>query len=115
MRLHRESVVSENADLPPDLAAILIAGELRERAGGRLRRLLAETILDRMEILVAELCPEAGPLSGADHPPVLSLALPRDAYYCQAQSAALHATRAPIVAFIEDYSYAFAGLGRGCA
>jgi hypothetical protein len=107
--LHGESVVSENVRLSPDLAAILIAGELRERAGRSLRRLLAQTIIDRMEILVADLCPEAGPLSGADHPPVRSLALPRDAYYCQAQSAALHAARAPIVAFIEDHSYASPG------
>lgn len=109
MSLRGESLVCENVRLPPDLAAILIAGELRERAGRSLRRLLAQTILDRMEILVADLCPDAGPLPGADHPAVRCLELPRDAYYCQAQYAALHAARAPIVAFIEDHSYASPG------
>jgi hypothetical protein len=93
----------------PDLTAVLIAGELRRRASKSLGHLLSQTALARMEILVADLCPDGGAMAGAGHPAVRYLRWPHLGYYSEAQAAAVREARAPIVAFIEDHSYASPG------
>lgn len=95
--------------MAPELSAILVAGELRERAARSLRHLLDQTILSRMEIVVADLNPELGLPGATDHPAVRHLRLAHLAYYCEAQAAGVWEARAPVVAFIEDHSYASPG------
>lgn len=95
--------------MEPELTAVLVAGELRERAARSLRHLLSQSVLPRMEILVADLNPDRGPLGAPGHPAVRHLRLPHYAYYSQAQAAAVREARAPLVAFIEDHSYASPG------
>ncbi len=92
--------------MEPELTAVLIAGELRRRASHSLSHLLNQTALERIEILVADCCPGRGPLAGAGHPAVRCLECPHLTFYCGAQAAAVREARAPIVAFIEDHSYA---------
>jgi hypothetical protein len=100
---------AEYAEVGLGVTAILIAGELRGRASKSLGHLLSQTALARMEILVADLCPDGGPLAGADHPAVRYRRWPHLAYYSEAQAAAVREARAPVVAFIEDHAYASPG------
>lgn len=95
--------------MEPSLTAGLIAGELRRRAESSLQHLLAQTALDRMEILVVDLSPNPGRIAGTDHPRVRYLARPQLHYYCEAQAELASEARAPLIAFVEDHCYAVPG------
>jgi hypothetical protein len=41
--------------MPPQLSAILVVGERRERSQGALDALCAQTVIDRMEIVVPDI------------------------------------------------------------
>jgi hypothetical protein len=90
----------------PKLTVGLIAGELRERAALSLRHLLAQSILDQLEIIVVDLNPESGPLDGSEHPRVRYLRNAHLRYYCEAQAELVKKASAPLVAFVEDHCYA---------
>ncbi len=93
----------------PELSVGMIAGELRERAAKGLQLLLAQSAIGRMEILVLDMNPHAGPLEGAEHERVTYLPRPDFQYYCDAQAELVKQARAPLLAFIEDHSYASPG------
>ena len=86
----------------------LIAGQLRKRVELSLTHILGQTALDRMEVIVVDLNPEHGPFAGTDHPRVRYLPRPQYRYYYEAQSELTMQARTPLIAFIEDHSYASA-------
>jgi hypothetical protein len=93
-------------DATPLLTVGLIAGDLRERAERSLRHILDQTALDQMEVIVVDLREAGGDFAGADHPRVRYLHRPQYRYFCQAQAEIVREARAPLVASIEDHSYA---------
>ncbi len=88
-----------------ELSVAVIAGDLRERADICLRHILSQSALERMEILLLDLNPEAGELASASHPGVRVLPGPGLRYYCEAQAELVRAARAPLIAFVEDHTY----------
>jgi hypothetical protein len=93
----------------PRLTVGLIAGELRNRAERSLEHLLRQTALDQIEIVVIDVRPQKGDFAGADHPRVRYFHRPDLSYYCEMQVELVMQARAPLVAFIEDHSYAVPG------
>lgn len=92
--------------MTPKLTAGLIAGELRNRAERSLEHLLGQTALDQIEIVVIDVCPKKGSFAGAEHPRVRYFHRPDLRYYCEVQSELVALSQAPLIAFIEDHSYA---------
>ncbi len=84
----------------------LIAGGQRERAEESLRHILAQTALARLEIVVVDLNPSEESFAGSEHPKVRYVQKPHLHYFCAAQIELVRQARAPIIAFIEDHSYA---------
>jgi len=87
------------------LSAVMIAGPLRARAERCLSRLLAQTLLDQMEVVVVDLSPGGPPLAGVDHPAVRYFRRPDLLYYSTAQAECARQAGAEIIAFIEDHCY----------
>jgi hypothetical protein len=83
----------------------MIAGPIRERARLCLLRLLGQTTLDRMEIVVVDLGAEGPPPSGTEHPAVRYIRRPDLPSYSMAQAECVRQARGEIVAFIEDHCY----------
>ena len=54
----------------PALSAVVVFGEQREREERCLRHLLAQTVLDRMEIVIVDLSRDPVRMPGWDQPPV---------------------------------------------
>ena len=95
--------------MPLEVTVGLIAGEMRSRAERSLRHLLSQTAIERMEVLVVDMTPAAGPLEGTDDPRVRYLARPDFSYYCDAQAEIMRQANAPIVAYVEDHCFASPG------
>jgi len=94
------------------LSVGLIVGEMRLRAEQNLARLLAQDSLETLEILVVDVGQEGGGLAGADHPSVRYTHRPDLAYYCDAQGELVRQASAPLLAFVEDHSFATPGWAR---
>jgi len=90
----------------PELSVVLILGEQRDRGRRSLQRLLGQTALPRIEIVVADVTERDEPLPEAGHPSVRWLHCPEFRYYCEAQAELVRQARAPLIAFIEDHCYA---------
>ena len=58
--------------MPLEVTVGLIAGEMRSRAERSLRHLLRQTAIERMEVVVVDMTPAAGPIEGTDDPRVRS-------------------------------------------
>lgn len=94
----------------PDLAAIVVVGNTRERAQLALDSLYAQTIPDRMEIIVIDLNTRDSPdLKLSSRIPTQYLTLGADATWGHARARAVQMATAPVVAFIEDHCTAEAG------
>lgn len=87
----------------------LIVGEMRNRAENSVAHLLSQTALEKLEILLVDVDPEGGPLAGIDHPSVRCIRRPDFTYYCEAQAELARHASAPLLAFIEDHSFASPG------
>jgi hypothetical protein len=87
-----------------ELSAVMIAGSIRERADLCLSRLLAQTALDRMEIVLVDLGTE-GPPRGSEHTAVRYIRRPDLHSYSMAQAECVRQARGEIIAFIEDHCY----------
>jgi len=87
----------------------MIAGVQRSRAERCLNRLLAQTGLDDLEIVVMDIWPEGKPLRGAGHPSVQYFHRPKLVFYSQAQAECVRQARGELIAFLEDHSYADPG------
>ena len=96
----------ESSRPAPQLTVGLIAGELRERAERSLRHILAQTALERMEVVVVDVNRRGGSFAGSDHPKVRYLHRPQFRYYCEAQGEVVRQARTPVIAFLEDHCYA---------
>ena len=94
----------------PELSVIMIVGEQRARAARALASLLAQSAIDRMEILLMDLGPATlPPLAGSGHPRV-RLTRPREnILFAAARAAAARMARAPAIAFIEEHCEARPG------
>jgi hypothetical protein len=90
----------------PVLSAVVVFGAQRGRAERCLRHLLAQTALERMEIVIIDLAAGATPVKGAEHPAVRWCHHPEFQRFGQARAEGLRQSRAPFVAFLEDHTYA---------
>ena len=94
----------------PELAAIVVVGNTRERAQLSLESLYAQTIADRMEIIVIDLKTRDVPeLSVSSRTPTRYVTLGPDATWGHARAVAARMATAPVVAFIEDHCTADPG------
>lgn len=89
----------------PALTAALVIGARRERVGRCVEMLLAQTAVDDMEIVIADVAPGEPPPPHTDDPRVHRLDLPPDTSYAAARVAAVRASRGRYIAFLEDHSY----------
>jgi len=91
----------------PALSVVLLVDRERQRAARCLAGLLAQTILDQLEVLLVDLgADRLGPLSGSEHPRVRVLQPPPTSSFGELQAQGVLAARAPIVAFIEEHCIA---------
>jgi len=97
----------------PSLTVVIVVGDEGTRFGleRTMHSLRHQAMVDRMEILVVDCSPPgAPPLRGSDHPSVRTVKLPRDGTtMAQARAAGVRAARAPLVAFLDEHSFALAG------
>jgi hypothetical protein len=94
----------------PQLTVVLVIGRQRSRAEAALNSLLEQNIIDRMEVLLFDLGPQEGPaLPAANHPAVkMRRGGPSDSL-ATARVEAVHAARAPVIAFMEEHCQAQPG------
>jgi hypothetical protein len=90
--------------MPPELTAITMVDSQRERGARALHALCAQSLIDRMEILLVDFgAPGQPPVQGSDHPAVRLVQADRAMGYGQALAMAVTDARAPIVAMIEEH------------
>lgn len=88
----------------PEISVIVVAGDLRDRAGACLRSLLEQGLGERMELLLLDRGrPGSEPVRGCDAPCVRRLPQPPDATFSAMRAAGVAAARAPVVAFVEEH------------
>jgi GT2 family glycosyltransferase len=94
----------------PELSAIVVVGNTRERAQLSLESLYAQSIADRMELIVIDLKTRDFPeLSISSRVPTQYVTLGSEATWGQARARAVKMATAPVVAFIEDHCTADPG------
>lgn len=97
----------------PLLSVVIVVGDEVTRGGieRTMQSLRNQCLIDRMEILVMDCSlPGSPPLKGSDHPRVRTTRLPRDGTtVAQARAEGVRLARAPLVAFMDDHSFAMAG------
>jgi hypothetical protein len=94
----------------PELSAIVVVGNTRERAQLSLESLYTQTIADRMELIVIDLKTRDFPeLSISSRIPTRYVTLGSEATWGHARARAVQMATAPIVAFIEDHCTADPG------
>jgi hypothetical protein len=88
----------------PALSVILVIGGQREREERALKSLLAQSAIDRMEILLYDLGPvDCPPIPGSDHARVrLTRQTPQD-LLGTARAHGIRRARAPVVCFMEEH------------
>jgi hypothetical protein len=96
-----------------ELAVVIVVGDEGTRAGltRTMQSLLNQNSLSQMEILIMDCSPPGTPpLDGSDHPCVLTIKMSRDTTtMAAARAAGVRAARAPLVAFLDEHSFALAG------
>jgi hypothetical protein len=94
---------------------VVVAGDEGTRGGleRTMHSILYQTMIDRMEIIVVDCsAPGTPPLFGSDHPGVRTVKLSRDGTtMAEARAAGVRAARAPLVAFLDEHSFAMPGWG----
>lgn len=94
----------------PEMSVILAVGERRDRAVRALATVLAQSAVDRLEILLLDCAPgDPPPLPGSEHPAVRTLRLPPDVLFSTAKANAVRIASAPVVAFLEEHCRALPG------
>lgn len=83
----------------------MIIGSIRRRAELCLSRLLSQTILDRMEVVVIDLEAESPPPEGIEHGSVRYIRMQHKPSYSMAQAEGVRQARGGTIAFIEDHCY----------
>lgn len=93
----------------PILSAVVVFGEQRTRAARCLRQLLAQTALDRCEIVIIDLASAPNPVPGTDHPSVRWFHKPDCETFGSARAEGIRQSRGQFIAFLEDHCYADPG------
>lgn len=94
----------------PELAAVVVVGNTRERGQLALESLYSQTVADRMEIIVIDLKTRDVPeLNVSPQIPTRYLTLGGDATWGHARARAVQMATAPVVAFMEDHCTADPG------
>ncbi|MGH9361855.1 MAG: glycosyltransferase family 2 protein, partial [Thermoanaerobaculia bacterium] len=92
------------------MSVVLLVDQQRERGARCLSSVLAQSIVDRLEVLLLDLGgAAAGPLPGSEHPRVCVLRLPPTMSFGALQAEGVLRARAPIVAFLEEHCVALPG------
>jgi hypothetical protein len=89
-----------NAALP-ELSAVLVVGERRDRAALALASLLGQGEV-ALEIVLVDCAPRAASLPGSAAPTVVRVELPAG-LFSQARALGVRRARAPVVAFVEEH------------
>ena len=91
----------------PAISILLVVGPLRRRAQRSLNALLAQTAIDRMEIVVVDMAPSDKPaLEYAQAASVKYVRRPDLKLWSEGRYEGLKLAEAPIIASIEDHAYA---------
>jgi hypothetical protein len=94
----------------PDLSVLLVVGERRDRAEHALASVLAQSAIDRMEVLLFDCAPgDPLPLPGSGHPAVRVRRLPPDILFSAAKVLGVRTATAPVIVFLEEHCRAQAG------
>ena len=90
----------------PSLSAIVVVGEMRERAQLVIDRLATQTVASAMEIVIADTASESCPrlIDPTNGIPVRYLKCASSLSWGEARAVAAQAASAPLAAFIEDHS-----------
>ena len=96
----------DNPTRPGVLSVCVVLGDQRARAERCLARLLSQTAIERMEIVVADVAPRHGAPAAASHPKVRYLPVDEDSHFGQARGAAFRRSSGEFVASLEDHCYA---------
>jgi hypothetical protein len=95
---------------PPEISVVVAVGDLRQRGGECLRRLLGQGLGYRMEILLLDRGrPGVAPMPFSDSPHVRRLPQPPEATFSGMRAAGVAAAHAPVVAFVEEHVRVRAG------
>ena len=99
----------------PELSVVLVVGDLGNRAGleRSLSSLTLQGAIDQTEVVVVD-CgkPDDPPMRGSEHRSVHTIKLPRGTTtMADARAEGVRHARAPLVAFMDEHSFAMAGLG----
>ena len=97
---------TSSSNTPPVLSAVVIFGAQRGRAERCLQHLLAQTALDRMEIVIIDLAIDAVPVTGTEQAVVRWCHRPDFQRFGQARAEGLRQSRGMFVASLEDHTYA---------
>jgi GT2 family glycosyltransferase len=99
--------------MTPELSVILVVGERRDRAVPALASVLAQDVIDRLEILLLDLAPgDPPPIPGSDHPAVRIVKLPPGTLFSGAKARAIRMASAPVVVFLEEHCRTHPGWAR---
>jgi len=99
--------------MQPELSVILVIGERRDRVVSALASVLAQDVIDRVEILLLDLGPgDPPPVQGSDHPAVRIIKLPPDTLFSGAKAQAIRMASAPVVVFLEEHCRTHPGWAR---
>ena len=99
--------------MTPELSVILVVGERRDRAVPALASVLAQDVVDRLEILLLDLAPgDPPPVPGSDHPAVRIVKMPPDTLFSGAKAKAIRMASAPVVVFLEEHCRTHPGWAR---
>ena len=94
----------------PELSVILLIGKRRARAERALHSLLAQSAIDRMEILLVDYAAgRESPVVGSDHRAVRPIDRRELEPFGRIRAEAVRRSRAPIVAFLEEHCIALPG------
>ena len=94
----------------PWLSVVIVVGPRRERAAAALESVLAQSIVEHLEVMLVDCeSPTAPRVAGSEHPAVRVLHLPPGAHFGSARALATAAARAPAVAFLEEHARALPG------
>src|SRR4051812_38020324 len=95
------------AQTTPELSVIVMVDKQRQRGAECLQALLAQSILNQMEIILIDF--DDVPLPGSDHPNVCVIRQPRTITFGAAKAAGVRHSHAPIIAFVEEHVRVFPG------
>lgn len=90
----------------PQLTAAVVIGAERDRARVSLQHLLAQTAIDRLEIICVDLTPDGEVIPETQHPTVRYIPAGELEFFEAGMARCFTEARAPLIGFVEDHSFA---------